>query len=138
MIQIDQALQDSRVTLVAPVKAGLRKDISGEPKKDIIFYVKSGDIRSIDNIGGFYTFSVANDIDNSIKQKLIDMKLEQASGLSISVKTKELEIVEPLNKFLEKSVNRYGNDYGVSLGILWIQRLAVILFDLFPEKYPLL
>lgn len=137
MIQIDQALQDSRVTLVAPVKAGLRKDISGEPKKDIIFYVKSGDIRSIDNIGGFYTFSVANDIDNSIKQKLIDMKLEQASGLSISVKTKELEIVESLDEFLNKSVNRYGNDYGVSLGILWIQRLAVILFDLFPEKYPL-
>lgn len=137
MIQIDQALQHSRVTLVAPVKTGLRKDISGEPKKDIIFYVESGDFRSIDNIGGFYTFSVANDIDNSIKQKLIDMKLEQASGLSISVKTKELEIVELLDKFLEKSVNRYGNDYGVSLGILWIQRLAVILFDLFPEKYPL-
>lgn len=137
MIQIDQALQDSRVTLVAPVKTGLRKDISGEPKKDIIFYVKSGDFRSIDNIGGFYTFSISNDIENSIKQKLVDMKLEQASGLSISVKTKELEIVEPLDRFLNKAVNRYGNDYGVSLGILWIQRLAVILFDLFPEKYPL-
>jgi len=137
MIQIDQALQNSRVTLVAPVKTGLRKDISGEPKKDIIFYVESGDFRSIDNIGGFYTFSVSNNVENSIKQKLIDMKLEQASGLSISVKTKELEIVESLDEFLNKSVNRYGNDYGVSLGILWIQRLAVILFDLFPEKYPL-
>jgi hypothetical protein len=137
MIQIDQALQNSRVTLVAPVKTGLRKDISGEPKKDIIFYVESGDFRSIDNIGGFYTFSVSNNVENSIKQKLIDMKLEQASGLSISVKTKELEMVESLDEFLNKSVNRYGNDYGVSLGILWIQRLAVILFDLFPEKYPL-
>ena len=138
MIQIDQALQNSRVTLIAPAKAGLRKNVSGEPKKDIIFYVNSGDIRSIDNIGGFYTFSVVNDIDSSIKQKLINMKLEQASGLLISVKTKELEIIESLDKFLEKSLNRYGNDYGVSLGILWIQRLAVILFDLFPEKYPLL
>ena len=137
MIQIDQALQNSRVTLVAPVKTGLRKDISGEPKKDIIFYVETGDFRSIDNIGGFYTFSVSNNVENSIKQKLIDMKLEQASGLSISVKTKELEIVESLDEFLNKSANRYGNDYGVSLGILWIQRLAVILFDLFPEKYPL-
>jgi hypothetical protein len=137
MIQIDQALQNSRVTLIAPTKAGLRKNVSGEPKKDIIFYVNSGDIRGIDNIGGFYTFSVVNDIDSSIKQKLINMKLEQASVLLISVKTKELEIIESLDKFLEKSLNRYGNDYGVSLGILWIQRLAVILFDLFPEKYTL-
>jgi len=137
MIQIDNAFQNSRVTLVAPVKTGLRKDISGEPKKDIAFYVEGGDLRSIDNLGGYYTFSVSSDVINSIKLKLIDMKLEQASGLSISVKTKELEIVEPLDKFLTRTINRYGTDYGISFGILWVQKLATVLYDLFPEKYPI-
>jgi len=137
MIQIYQALQNSRVTLIASVKTGLRKDISGESKKDIAFYVESGDFRSMDNIGGFYTFSISNDVINSIKQKLIDVKLDQASSLSISVKTKEIEIVEPLDRFLSRVINHYGTDYGISSGIYWIQKLATVLYDLFPEKYTL-
>lgn len=137
MVQIDRALQKSRITLIAPVKPGLRKDVSGEPKKDIIFQIESGDFRIIDNIGGFYTFSISNDVISSIKQKLTDMGLEQSSGIFISVKTDEMEIVEPLDRFLTRVINRCGSDYGVSLGILWIQKLATVLYDLFPQKYPI-
>lgn len=137
MVQIDRVLENSRVTIIYPVNSGLRKDISGEREKDIIFTVESGDFRIIDNIGGFYTFSISNNVEESIRKKISEMIIEDINSLSISVKSKEIEMVEPLDSFLRKCRNRLGNDYGVSSGILWIKKLSTIMFDISPQKYPI-
>ena len=136
MIQIDNVFQNSKVTLILPSFSGVKKNVSGESEKDIIFYVEGGDIRSIDNLNGFFTSSVSMNPENAIKKKLSNTEPAAFQNMLISLKKSEIEIVENLDVFLDKVINRFGDDYGKSLGILWVQKIVTILYDLYPNKYP--
>ena len=136
MIQIDNVFQNSRVTLIFSSETGVKKNVPGEAEKDIVFYVEGGDIRSIDNLNGFFTPSVSMNPENAIKKKLSNAEPAAFQNIFISLKRSEIEIVENLDVFLDKVINRFGEDYGKSLGILWVQKIVTILYDLYPNKYP--
>lgn len=149
---IHRVLSYSFVTLIAPSNRGIKKHVSGEKQKDIRFEVKIGEFYHLDNLSGFNTFSVKNDISESIKKRIKEMGSEEAANMWISVKDNYMQIDETLKKFLAKYIRRTRDQYYIfddyiDFGyfwefhggdrIPWIEELIIILFDLYPDTYPI-